>query len=209
VKFYDCSSAPSPRRVRIFLAEKGIAVPTEQVDLRNNQQLSAEFRALNPQCTVPFLLLEDGTGIAEGDAICRYFEETHPEPPLFGRDAKEKALVAMWEIRAMFDGFYAVAEAFRNRTPGLKNRALTGPRDFEQIPALVERGLARIGIFFATLDERLSETKFLASGHFSIADITALVAVDFAARLKLSPSGEQKNLTRWHAEVSARPSANA
>ena len=120
MKFYDCTTAPSPRRVRIFLAEKGISVPTVQVDLRNGEQFSPAFRAINPDCTVPVLELDNGTRIADIVAICRYFEELHPTPPLMGRTAEEKAVIEAWQRRIERDGFYAAMEAFRNSTPGLK-----------------------------------------------------------------------------------------
>ncbi len=136
MKFYDCSTAPSPRRVRIFLAEKGISVPSVQVDLRNNEQLTPAFRAINPDATVPSLELDDGARINDAIGICVYFEAIHPQPPLMGASAEEKALVTAWQREVERNGFYAVMEAFRNSTPGLKGRALPGPHDYEQIPAL-------------------------------------------------------------------------
>jgi glutathione S-transferase len=157
MKLYDCTTAPSPRRVRIFLAEKGISVPTVQVDLRNGEQFSPAFRAINPECTVPVLELDNGTRIADILAICRYFEELYPEPRLMGRTAEQKAVVEAWQRRLERDGFYAVMEAFRNSTPGLKGHALPGPESYEQIPALAERGRVRIQHFFAWLDVRLSD----------------------------------------------------
>src|SRR5579883_473425 len=173
MKFYDCKPAPSPRRVRIFLAEKGVAIPTVQVDLRHGEQFSPEFRAINPQCMVPYLVLDDGTGIGESVAICRYIEEIRPQPPLLGIDAKDRALVTMWEHRMELEGFFAVAEAFRNSTPGFKGRAIAGPQGFEQIPALVERGKARVASFFRELDQRLGASEFVAGPRYTIADITA------------------------------------
>jgi glutathione S-transferase len=209
MKFYDCKPAPSPRRVRIFLAEKGVAIPTVQVDLRHGEQFSPEFRAINPQCMVPFLVLDDGTGIGESVAICRYIEEIHPTPALLGADAKDRALVTMWEHRMELEGFFAVAEAFRNATPGFKGRAIAGPQGFEQIPALVERGKARVASFFRELDQRLGESEFVAGPRYTIADITALVSVDFAGWMKLAIPEDHGNLKRWHQAVSARPSAQA
>ena len=144
MKFYDCATAPSPRRVRIFLAEKGIGVPTVQVDLRNGEHLQPAFRKINPDCTVPALELDNGTVINDAIAICHYFEELHPEPPLIGRTPEERAVTIAWNRRIERDGFYAVMEAFRNSTPGLKGRAIPGPDDYEQIPALAERGRARV-----------------------------------------------------------------
>ena len=139
MKFYDCVTAPSPRRVRIFLAEKGLSVPTVQVDLRNGEQFTPTFRALNPDCTVPVLELDSGEAITDIIAICRYFEELHPDPHLMGRSAEERAVIESWLRRIEWDGIYAAQEAFRNATPGLKGRALPGPVSLEQIPALAER----------------------------------------------------------------------
>jgi glutathione S-transferase len=130
MKFYDCAIAPSPRRVRIFLAEKGITVPTIQVDLRKGEQFGEAFRAVNPDCTVPVLELDDGTRIFDSLAICVYLEQARPEPPLMGTSAIERATVAEWQRRAERDGFLAVAEAFRNSTPAFKTRALPGPDDY-------------------------------------------------------------------------------
>lgn len=209
MKFYDCATAPSPRRVRIFLAEKGIAVPTIQVDLRNNEQLTPQFRAINQDATVPVLELDDGTRIADAVGICLYFETLYPEPALMGVDAKGRAITAQWQRIVERDGFYAVMEAFRNATPGLKNRALPGPYDYAQIPALAERGRERIGHFYDLLDQQLSEHPFVAGERFSIADISALVAVDFARWVKLPVPEARAHLRRWHQEVSARPSAKA
>ena len=209
MKFYDCTTAPSPRRVRIFLAEKGITVPTVQVDLRNNEQLTPAFRAINPDCTVPVLVLDDGTAINDAVAICAYFEETTPEPPLFGSTPQERAVTIAANRAIERDGFYAVMEAFRNATPGLKGRALPGPQDYEQIPALAERGRARIAHFYRVMDERLAAQEFVAGARYSIADISCLVMVDFAQWVKLKIPEDCAQLRRWHAAVLARPSAKA
>jgi len=209
MKFYDCSTAPSPRRVRIFLAEKGISVPTVQVDLRNNEQLTPAFRAINPDATVPVLELDNGTRITDAIGICVYFEAAHLQPPLMGESAEEKAVITTWQRSAERNGFYAVMEALRNATPGLKDRALPGPDDYAQIPALAERGRARIARFFEQMNARLAHSEFVAGARYSIADITTLVSVDFARWVKLSVPEECKNLRRWHAQVSARPSAKA
>jgi len=209
MKFYDCATAPSPRRVRIFLAEKGVALPTVQVDLRNNEQLGAAFRAVNPEATVPVLELDSGTRIADIVAICRYIEETHPRPPLMGVDAEDKAVVEQrlhWVER---EGFQAAGDAFRNAARGLKDRALPGPDNYAQIPALAERGGARLARFFERLDQRLGASEFVAGPRYTIADITALVSIDFAGWIKLQPPPELTRLKRWHEAVSARPSAKA
>ncbi|MGJ5139108.1 glutathione S-transferase N-terminal domain-containing protein [Bradyrhizobium oligotrophicum] len=149
MKLYDAAVAPSPRRVRIFLAEKGLAIPMVRLDLRAGEQFEPEFRALNPQCTVPVLELDSGAAITDVIAICRYLEELHPAPPLMGRDAEERALIECWIRRIEWDGLYALQEAFRNGTPGLERRALPGPLPLEQIPALAERGRLRVAHYFA------------------------------------------------------------
>jgi glutathione S-transferase len=202
---YDCATAPSPRRVRVFLAEKKISIPVTQVDLRGGEHRGAAFRAINADATVPVLELDDGARIADAIAICQYFEDVQPEPRLFGAGAEDRAVVAAWQRRAERDGFYAVMEAFRNSTPGLKGRALPGPVDYAQIPELAERGRARTRAFFDMIDARLADNAFVAGSRFSIADITALVTVDWAKWIKLTPPESAGHLRRWHAEISARP----
>jgi glutathione S-transferase len=207
MKFYDCQSAPSPRRVRIFLAEKGIELPTVQVDLGAGEHLGERFRSLNPDCTVPVLELDDGTALTESFAICQYLESVYPDPPLMGRDARERALVTQWNAKVESQGLAAIAEAFRNRSRGFTGRALTGPEGFEQIAELVERGRRRAGLFLARLDAELAGREFVAGGVFTVADITALVTVDFAGWIKLPLPEGADNLRRWHEAVSARPGA--
>jgi glutathione S-transferase len=209
MKLYDFHGAPSPKRVRVFLAEKGIEIPTEEVNLREGAQNTPEFRAVNPSCTVPVLELDDGTRICEAIAICRYFEATTPEPPLMGIDARDAAVVAMWEHRCEQDGYMAVADALRNSAPRMKGRALPGPVGYEQIPALAERSKVRVGHFFEMLDRRLAMDAFVAGPRYSVADITALVAVEFAGRVDLAIPESCRHAQRWHREVSARPSAAA
>jgi glutathione S-transferase len=209
MKLYDYAPAPSPRRVRIFLAEKGIAVPTVQVDLRNGEQFTDGFRAINPDCTVPVLELDDGTRITDAVGICVYFEAVRPTPPLMGSDPSSKALITAAQRRAERDGFYAVMEAFRNSTPGMKGRSIPGPDGYEQIPALAERGRARVKRFFAAMEAELAGRAFVCGPDYSIADITALVTVDFAKWIKLTIPEQSVNLRRWYGEVSARPSAKA
>ena len=209
MKLYDFAPAPNPRRVRIFLAEKGIALPMIQVNLRGNEQFSPAFRAVNADCTVPVLELDDGARIADVLAICVYFETAQPEPPLMGVGALDRANVAAWQRRVERDGFLAVVEAFRNSTPGFKRRALPGPDDYEQIPALAERGRARLGKFFGMMNACLADREFVAGKQYSIADITALVTVDFAGWIKLRIPDDCSHLRRWYDKVSARPSAKA
>jgi glutathione S-transferase len=209
MKFYDCATAPSPRRVRIFLAEKGIVVPTVQVDLRGGEHLQDAFRAINPDATVPALELDSGAVIGDAVAICHYFEETHPEPALIGRTAQERALTIAWNRRIERDGFYAVMEAFRNSTPGLKGRAIPGPDGYEQIPALAERGRRRVGRFFERMNAHLEGREFVTGPRYSIADITAQITVEFARWAKLPVPDSCPHLARWFSAVSARPSAKA
>lgn len=206
---YDFTAAPSPRRARIFLAEKGIEVDIVQVDLASGAQLSDEYRAINPQCTVPALKLEDGTILTENLGIAAYAEAVKPEPPLLGSTPVEKGLVAGWNAQIEGGGLMAVAEVLRNTSPHMKGRALTGPHNYDQIPALAERGAVRLANFFDTLNKRLSGRQFIAIESFSLADITALVLVDFAKWVKIEPQDHHTDLKRWHAEVSARPSAKA
>jgi len=209
MKLYDCVTAPSPRRVRIFLAEKGISVPTVQVDLRNGEQFTPAFRAINPECMVPVLELDNGTKITDILAICRYFEELHPDPPLMGRTAEERAVIGPWLHRIEWDGFLAAMEAFRNSTPGLKGRALPGPEAYEQIAALAERDRTRIQRFFEWLNARLAASEFVCGPSYTVADISGMVAVDFAGWAKLKLPEDMTPLRRWHAAVPGRPSAKA
>ena len=209
MKLYDCTTAPSPRRVRIFLAEKGLAVPTVQIDLRHGEQLGGAFRAINADATVPVLELDSGTRITDIVGICRYLEETHPAPPLMGVGAEDKAVVESCERWCEREGFYAAMEAFRNATPGLKDRALPGPENYPQIPALAERGRTRLQHFFARLDAQLRAREFIAGPRYTIADITALVSLDFAAWMKVKPPPSLDALARWYERVSARASAKA
>ena len=202
---YDCSTAPSPRRTRILLAEKGIAHETVQVDLRNGEQLGETFRAINPQCTVPVLCTEDGLKLTDNAAITAYLEARYPQPPLLGTTPAEKAEIASWNWRVEFEGLVAIAEAMRNRAPSMANRALPGPVNYAQIPELAERGLARVQQFFVTLNERLAGRDFIATDRLSIADITAVVGVDFARVVKLKPGDAHPHLLRWRAAMAQRP----
>jgi glutathione S-transferase len=211
LRLYHSAASPNSRRVRIFLAEKGLTVPLVPVDLGNREQDSHAYRAINPRSLVPTLVLEDGTAIGEVLAIWRYVEEHFPSaPPLLGVTPKDQALVTMWERRAELEGFAAVMEGVRNAAPSLKGRAIAGPHGYEQIPALVERSRQRVRNFFADFDSRLAEAKFLAGETFSAADITALVTVDFAARAFDMPLPRNAlALKRWYDTASARPSMAA
>jgi glutathione S-transferase len=206
ITLYDCATAPSPRRARILLAEKGIRHETVPVDLRHGEQLGDAYRQVNPQCTVPALRTDDGLLLTDNAAITAYLEARYPEPPLLGDTAPEKAEIASWNWRIEFEGLLAIAEAMRNSAPSLANRALPGPVDYPQIPQLAERGLARVRQFFAVLNDRLAGRRFVAAERFSVADITAAVAVDFARVVKVKPGEAHPHLLRWRAEMGQRAS---
>lgn len=204
ITLYDCATAPSPRRARILLAEKGVAHETVQVDLRQGEQLGDAYRRINPHCTVPALLTEEGAMLTDNAGIAAYLEARYPEPPLLGRTPLEKAEIAAWQWRVEFEGLMAIAEALRNSSPAMAGRALPGPVDYAQIPALAERGLARLQHFLAVLDAHLQGRDFIAAGQFSIADITAVVAVDFARVVKVRPGEAHPHLLRWREAMQAR-----
>ena len=206
ITLYDCATAPSPRRARLLLAEKGVVHDTVQVDLRNGEQLGDAYRQVNPQCTVPALRTEEGTLLTDNAGIAAYLEARFPQPPLMGSTPAEKAQIASWNWRVEFEGLMAIAEALRNSAPAMANRALPGPVDYPQIPELAQRGLARVQQFFAVLDERLEGRDFIAADSFSIADITAVVAVDFARVVKARPGDQHPHLQRWRAAMALRPS---
>jgi glutathione S-transferase len=210
MKLYQSDTSPNSRRVRIFLAEKAVSMPIVPVDLGAREQFSGAYAAINPRRVVPTLMLDDGTAIGEVPAILRYLEEAYPEPPLLGATPKARALVAMWERRVELEGFASVMEAVRNAVPGLKNRAIAGPHDYEQIPALVERNKQRVRNFYADFNARLADVAFVAGDEFSVADITAVVAVDFATKSAGLPMAEEYvALKRWYDSVSARASMSA
>jgi glutathione S-transferase len=202
MKIHESHNAPNPRRVRMFLAEKGIEVPYEEIDIVKAVNRGEDFRKRNPLGTVPVLELDDGICISESVAICRYFEELHPQPPLFGIDAKQRALVEMWNRRMEFNILQPIADTFRQRHDFFKGRIRQLPEYAEAQRLNAEDGLA-------WLDRELGAHRFVAGDQFSIADITAVVAIDFGRVSKIAIMPDQPNLTRWHAEVSARPSAKA
>jgi glutathione S-transferase len=209
MKFYDCSTAPSPRQVRMFIAEKGLTdrIETVEINLREGKHMTAEFRAINPNCTVPVLETDDGRRFLSTQGCWRYLEAAFPEPPLLGRTPEEQGRVADLAWSAELEGFMAVGEALRNSAPRLNDRALVGPHNYAQIPQLAERGRQRIPRFFERLDALLDGREYLAGDFFSGADIIAVVAVDFAGWLKFELPESAANARRWHAAVSGRPSA--
>ncbi len=203
---YDFPRAPSPRRARIVLAEKGIAHDTRIVDLAAGEHQSDAYRAVNPAMTVPALALDDGTVLTDNAGIAAWAEAFKPDPPLFGTSPAAKAEIASWNSRAEHECLMAIAEAMRNSAPAMKDRALPGPVNYAQIPELAERGKARLLHFLDQLDAHLTARDYLAASGFSIADITCGVAVDFARVLRIDPGEGRPNLAAWRARLAARPS---
>lgn len=210
MKLYDAPWAPSPRRVRIFLAEKGIAVPCEAIDLRSGEHLGDAYLRINPRGAVPALELDDGEVLCESAAICRYFEALHPAPALFGRTPIEIGRIESWTRRIEGDGYAAAVYVLRNTVPAFKDRAITGAGlSVAQIPELAARGAIMWDGFVEALDARLADRPWIAGEDYSFADITALVTIDFARASKLAVPERFTNLRRWHDAASARPSATA
>jgi glutathione S-transferase len=203
MKLYDSRQAPNPRRTRIYLAEKGITVPTEQVDIMAKQHKTPEYAAINPLQRMPALVLDDGVVITESIAICRYFEVLQPEPPLFGVGAEEIALVEMWNRRVELGLFFPVAQVFRHSHPAMKEL------EVPQLPDWAEANKPRILEFLRLLDDDLKRTRFITGDRYTVADITALCAVDFMKPARVAVPDDCANVKRWHADVSARPSAKA
>ena len=203
MKLYDGGRAPNPRRVRIFLAEKGIEIEKQQVDLGALEHKGPAYTALNPLQQVPTLVLDDGTVITESIAICRYFEALQPEPALFGRSGRDAAIVEMWNRRLEQRLLLGVAQVLRHLHPSMK--ALENP----QIATWGEANKPRVEDFLRLLDRELASRPYAAGDRFSVADITGLVAIDLMKPAKLAVTDEMTNVRRWHADVSARPSATA
>jgi glutathione S-transferase len=203
MRLYDSKLAPNPRRTRIFLAEKGITLPTENIDIGAKQHKTAEYAAINPLQRMPALVLDDGTIITESIAICRYFEMLQPEPPLFGVGAKDVALVEMWNRRAELNLMFGVAQVFRHTHPAMKEL------EVPQVPAWADANRPRVAEFVEMLDGELAKREFIAGDRYTVADITALVAVDFMKPARLTIPDSAANVKRWHATVSARPSARS
>jgi glutathione S-transferase len=203
MKLYDSRQAPNPRRVRIYLAEKGVQVPTEQVDIMAKEHYRPEYTSVNPLQRMPTLVLDDGTVISESIAICRYFEALNREPPMFGVGPKDQAIVEMWQRRCELSLFFPIAQVFRHTHPAMKEL------EVPQVPAWAEANRPRIADFLRVLDAQLAANKFVAGGRYTVADITAQCAVDFMKPARVAVPEELANVKRWHVEVSARPSAKA
>ena len=210
MKLYDAAWAPSPRRVRIFLAETGIDVERVTVDLRAGEQLGEAYLAVNPRGTVPALVLDDGEVLTESAAICHYLEALHRAPPLFGADPPEIGRIEEWTRRIESEGYAAAVYAWRNTRPGFAGRALPGQwPEVEQLPGLAERARVMWARFVAALEHQLGSRVWIVGERYSFADVSALVTIDFARAAGLAVPDGCAGLARWHAAATARPSAAA
>jgi len=203
MRLYDGGRAPNPRRVRVFLAEKGIKIPTVQVDLGALAQKAPAFTAVNPLQRVPALELDDGTIITESIAICRYFELIQPEPALFVRGAKEVAIIETWQRRVELHLLFPISQVFRSLHPAMAQM------EVPQVPAWGEANKPRVTEFLEILDKELAKRRYVSGDNFTVADITGLIAVDIMKPAKLAVPESLSNVKRWHAELAARPSAAA
>ena len=209
MRLFDFTRAPNPRRVRIFIAEKGLEIPIVPVDLFRMEQLSDEFLAINPGGTVPVLETDDGTYLSECIAICHYLDALHPEPSLFGTSPRAQALTLMWNNIVENEGIPAIAEVLRNLSPGFRDRAFPGQVDYAQMPELVDRGRRRTEQLFDRVEQQLTDNEFLTGTEFSFADISLLAATDFAGWVDIVPMDNRPALANWYQRVASRPSAGA
>ncbi len=203
MKIVEAAPAPNPRRVRIFLAEKDIDMPFEQINIMEKEHKTEEFAALNPFRTVPVLVFDDGNTLCESIAICRYFEEQQPEPPLFGTGPMERAMIEMWQRRVELGLLFRVAQTLRHTNPKM------GHLESPQFPEWGEANRERVGDVLGSIDRQLSDHRYIAGSNYSVADITGLVAMDFMKPARVARPDGLDNLDRWYRDVSARPSAQA
>ena len=209
MKLHDCQMAPNPRRVRIYLHEKGVEVEKVEHNILAGENIEEAYLKINPWGTLPALELDDGTVIREAPSIFRYIDSIKPDPNLLGNDPKEAAEIETWERFSELQGMAAIGEFFRNQMQDLSGRGLPGPARLELIPELVERGKQRAAWFYEQIDQRLGESEYLGTDRYTVADITAQCAVDFANAVGLPVPESCANIARWHAAVSARPCAAA
>ena len=200
MKLYLTTGAPNPRRVKIFLAEKGIEVPTKEISIMDQEHKTEEYRKISPSARVPALVLDDGTVILESMAICKYFELLNPEPPLFGKSELEQALIEMQSRRMELELMMSVAGAFRHLHPAFAKLE-------KQIPEYGEAQKKAAKRRLSLLDNELESKEFVAGHNYSIADITALCAIDFCVPAKIEIPENHKNLHRWIEEIKQRPSS--
>ena len=206
MKLYDFELATNAQRVRVFLAEKGLEVPTEQLNVRDDDQFVEPFTSMNPFHCVPFLELDDGKVIAESMSICRYLEELNPEPPLFGRTAEERAVIDMWLRRFELDAFIPMLHAVRNHVPMFAGRVVPGTRtDLPQLPVMVTRGKEMMEVFLTRVEPHMAQNEFIAGPDFTIADITGFFTVRMTNALEMDLTASYPAVTAWFAKVSQRP----
>ena len=206
MKLYDFELATNAQRVRVFLAEKGLEVPTEQLNVRDDDQFVEPFTSMNPFHCVPFLELDDGKVIAESMSICRYLEELHPEPPLFGRTAEERAVIDMWLRRFELDAFIPMLHAVRNHVPMFAGRVVPGTRtDLPQLPVMVTRGKEMMEVFLTRVEPHMAQNEFIAGPDFTIADITGFFTVRMTNALEMDLTTSYPAVNAWFAKVSQRP----
>lgn len=198
MKLYTYDPAPNPRRLTLFMRYKGITLDTRQIDMMKAEQLTEEYRQVNPRCTLPALQLDDGTLLTEVIGICTYLEETYPDKPLLGSTALEKAQVISWDHHLFLAVMMPVAGMLRNRGEGFRNRALPGPLDLPQIPELIERGRLQLEHLLPELDAHLATSTWVAGDNFSFADIDLLVSIDFMGWVKQSVPEECTHLQAWY-----------
>lgn len=203
MKIIQTRAAPNPRRVRIFLAEKGIDVAFEERDLMASELKTEAFQKLNPMQRVPVLVLADGTAISESIAICRYFEEIQPDPPMFGTTPVDKAIVEMWQRRIEWGLLLAIAHVLRHLNPKMAHL------EVPQVPEWGEANKPKVMEMLKIINDQLADTRFIAGETFSVADITALVAIDFLKPARLTVADDFEHVHRWYRDVAARPSASA
>ncbi|WP_416898018.1 MAG: glutathione S-transferase family protein [Minwuia sp.] len=205
--FYDCSTAPSPRRARMFIAEKGLDIPTTEVSIAKGEQMADDFRKINPFCTLPALVTDDGVTLTQNIGIATYLEQKFPEPVLMGRNPAETGEIMDWAAIAEQQGGMATAEALRNSNPHMKGRALPGPDNYEQIPELAERGLARAKRFQEMMEAHMTGRDWVVGDAISYADITAFVLIDFQRIIKVKVDETKPALNAWYTKMKDRPSA--
>ena len=206
MKLYDFALAPSSQRVRVYLAEKGLEVPTEQVNVREGALFAEPFTSMNPFHCVPFMTLDDGPAIAESMSTCSYLEELHPEPPLFGRTPAERAVVDMWLRRFELDAFIPLLHALRNHLPNFAGRVVPGTRsDLPQSEAMVSRGKEMAGVLFDRAEPHMAQNEFVAGPDFTVADITAFFTLRMAYALEMDIGASWPATHAWFQKVSARP----
>lgn len=210
MKLYDMTKAPNPRRVRMFLAEKGIEIDRIEMNIAAGDNLTPEFLAINPRGLLPTLVLDDGQVLDESIAICRYFEALQPEPNLFGTSPLESAIIEQWQRRIELSGMAAVGMVFRNSAPHFANHVVAGDVPaIPQLPALVEQGTILTQHFFRRLNDHLGHQPFVAGHRFTVADITGFISLDFSKWVKLFPGEDMPHLLAWYARIKERPSAKA